>query len=71
MSIASEISRLQQAKADIKDAIEAKGVPVPSAASLDVYDTYIAQIQTGTARTIKVVAFSGSVPTFNDGAITY
>lgn len=71
MSIASEISRLQQAKADIKDAIEAKGVTVSSAASLDNYDSYIAQIQTGTARNLKVVAFSGSVPAFNDGAITY
>ncbi len=44
MSIASEISRLQTAKADIKDAIEAKGVTVPSSAKLDTYDDYVAQI---------------------------
>ena len=47
MSIASEITRLQTAKADIKDSIEAKGVTVPSNASIDTYDTYIDQIQTG------------------------
>lgn len=47
MSIATEISRLQGAKADIKTAIEAKGVSVPSSAKLDVYDTYIAQISGG------------------------
>lgn len=47
MSIATEISRLQTAKADIKTAIEAKGVTVPSNATLDSYDTYISQIQTG------------------------
>lgn len=49
MSIASEITRLQTAKADIKDSIEAKGVTVPSNASIDTYDTYIDQIPTGGA----------------------
>lgn len=47
MSIASEISRLQTAKADIKAAIEAKGVTVPAAAKLDTYDDYVAQISGG------------------------
>lgn len=47
MSIASEITRLQDAKADIKTAIEAKGVTVPSNALLDSYDAYIAQISGG------------------------
>ena len=47
MSIASEITRLQGAKADIKTAIEAKGVTVPSNALIDNYDTYIAQISGG------------------------
>ena len=46
MSIATEISRLQTAKADIKTAIEAKGVTVPSSAKIDVFDDYIAQIPT-------------------------
>ena len=47
MSIASEITRLQTAKADIKTAIEAKGVTVPSSAKLDDYDTYVSQISGG------------------------
>lgn len=47
MSIASEITRLQGAKSDIKTAIEAKGVTVPSSAKLDDYDTYISQISGG------------------------
>lgn len=47
MSIASEISRLQQAKADIKDAIEAKGVTVLSSLKLDGYASCISQISGG------------------------
>lgn len=47
MSIASEITRLQQAKADIKSAIEGKGVTVPSDATLDAYDGYIDDIPSG------------------------
>lgn len=47
MSIASEITRLQQAKADIKTAIEGKGVTVPSSATLDSYDGYIDDIEQG------------------------
>lgn len=47
MSIASEITRLQTAKADIKSSIENKGVTVPSNASIDTYYDYIDQIQTG------------------------
>lgn len=47
MSIATEISRLQGAKADIKTAIEGKGVSVPSSALLDTYPDYIDAIQQG------------------------
>ena len=47
MSIATEISRIQQAKADIKSSIEAKGVTVPSAALIDDYSDYVDAIQTG------------------------
>ena len=47
MSIASEISRLQTAKTDIKTAIEAKGVTVPSSATIDTYDDYVAEISGG------------------------
>lgn len=46
MSIATEISRLQTAKADIKSAIEGKGVVVPASATLETYDEYISAITT-------------------------
>lgn len=48
MSIASEITRLQTAKADLKTAIEAKGVTVPSATKLGGYADLVGQISTGT-----------------------
>lgn len=47
MSIASEITRLQNAKADIKTAIEAKGVEIPSNATLDEYSDYVEEIPSG------------------------
>jgi len=50
MSIATEITRIQQAKADIKTAIEAKGVTVPSSATIDTYDDYVSQISGGLSR---------------------
>lgn len=45
MTIASEISRLQTAKADIKTAIENKWVEVWSSIKLDYYHDYIDQIE--------------------------
>lgn len=47
MSIASEISRLQTAKADLKTAIEGKGVTVPSNTKLDGYADLVDSIETG------------------------
>lgn len=47
MSIASEISRIQGAKADLKTSIEAKGVTVPSSALIDTYSGYVDQISGG------------------------
>lgn len=44
MSIASEISRIQSAKADIKSAIESKGVTVPSDEKIDAYAPLIQAI---------------------------
>lgn len=44
MSIASEITRIQAAKASLKTAIEAKGVAVPSSATIDTYYEYVEQI---------------------------
>ena len=47
MSIASEISRLQTAKSDLKTSIENKGVTVPSATTLDGYAALVDQISGG------------------------
>lgn len=47
MSIATEITRLQTAKADLKTAIEGKGVTVPSATLIDGYADLVDAIQTG------------------------
>lgn len=47
MSIASEISRLQTAKQNIKTSIEGKGVNVPSNATLSDYPTLIDSIEGG------------------------
>ena len=46
-TIAENLSRIQSAKADIKTAIEAKGVTVPSSATIDTYSTYVSQISGG------------------------
>lgn len=48
MSIATEITRLDNAKSAIKTAIEGKGVTVPSATTLDGYSTLIDDIECGT-----------------------
>lgn len=58
MSIASEITRLQTAKADIKAAIEGKGVTVPSAATLDDYAGYVDTISGGGGGGIQTGTFT-------------
>lgn len=47
MSVASEIQRIQNAKAAIKTAIEGKGVTVPSSTLLDGYAALITSIPSG------------------------
>lgn len=47
MSVATELTRIQGAKADLKTAIEAKGVTVPSATLISGYSALVDQIQTG------------------------
>lgn len=53
MSIAYEIERISDAKADLRTAIQAKGVTVPASAKLDTYDTYVGQIQQGSTPTLQ------------------
>lgn len=47
MTIATELSRILDAKADIKAAIEAKGVTVAPELLLDGYAAKVAEITTG------------------------
>ena len=47
MSIASELTRIQTAKADIKTAVANKGVTIPNNALISSYSQYINNIQTG------------------------
>lgn len=47
MSIASEITRLQNAKADLKTAIEAKGITVGDNDTIDTYASKVEGIETG------------------------
>ena len=47
MAISDEITRLQQAKADLKTAIESKGVTVPSSTKLDGYADLVDSIEAG------------------------
>lgn len=47
MSVASEITRLQNAKASLKTAIEGKGVTVPSSTKLDGYADLVDSISGG------------------------
>lgn len=47
MAISDEITRLQAAKADLKTAIEGKGVTVPSSTKLDGYADLVDSIEIG------------------------
>lgn len=74
MSIASEISRLQTDKADLKTAIEGKGVTVPSNTKLDGYADLVDSIENGsgsvdissllTKENLVSITFKSSVDTF-------
>lgn len=46
MTVASEISRLQTAKSNIKSSVASKWVTIPASAKLDEYSGYIDQIKT-------------------------
>lgn len=60
MSVSSEITRLSNAKASIKSAIEGKGVTVPSATTLDGYAALIGNIDTTPSLQNKTVTPSTS-----------
>ena len=48
MSISSEITRIENAKAAIKEAIAAKGVAVPDTVLIDALAEYVSQISVST-----------------------
>ena len=56
MSITSEISRIQSAKTDIREAIGLKGVTVPDSEHIDTYPDYISQIEQGGGGAAEVPA---------------
>ena len=60
MSIATEITRLQTAKADLKTAIEGKGVTVPSATKIDGYADLVDAIQSAYNRIDGIVINPGA-----------
>lgn len=53
MSVADELTRIQGAKADLRTAIQAKGVTVPSSALIDDYPDYVDAIQQGSAPALQ------------------
>lgn len=61
MSISSQITRINNAKAAIKTAIAEKGVTVPSTASIDDMPTYISQIEASGGDADKVDGFHFAV----------
>lgn len=69
MSIASEIARLQQAKADLATSITNKGVTVPSSATLDDYPALVDQIQSGGLPYDSVVQYLESSGNYVDTGI--
>lgn len=68
MSVASEITRLSSAKAAIRTAIQAKGVTVPSSATLDDYADYVDDIQTGGGGA-TLVPTAGDYPVVSNGGL--
>jgi hypothetical protein len=64
MSIASELTRIQNAKNAISSAITNKGVTVPAATKLDGMAALIGQIETGGGATMISGAVSTGAETF-------
>ena len=56
MSVSSELSRLQAAKADLAAALAEKGVSVPAGSTLDAFGDLVRQVKTGS--TVLSAAFT-------------
>lgn len=70
MSISTEITRLQQSKADLKTAIESKGGTV-GAGTLDTYDLAVDSIPAATPHVYKTVNFYIHPSNSDPGYLTY
>lgn len=68
MSVATEILRIQGAKADIKTAIAGKGVTVPASAKIDDLSDLIDAIQTGGGGA-TLVPTAGDYPVVANGGL--
>lgn len=68
MSIATEITRLQNAKANLKTAIEAKGVTVSQSATLSDYPALVESIPSGTDN--FEAALNNSLTSYSNDSIT-
>ena len=65
MSIASEITRLQTAKANLKTSLEAKGATIASDATIDTYPTVLDDIPVCTLQDKQVNVGAGSTNTIS------
>lgn len=63
MSVQTEIDRLKTAKAELKTAIEEKGVAVPEATTLDGYGALVSQIASGGGGGINVFSYQKAIGT--------
>ena len=70
MSVQTEITRLEDAKAAIVAAVEGKNVVVPEGTKLDEIASLIETIKTGGGYKIIVTVDSGAVVTATNGAVT-
>ena len=61
MSIQSEITRIASAKSDIADAIETKGVTVPSGSMIDDLAALILQIQSSGVTVTRTIDTAGGM----------
>ena len=70
MTIAQEITRLQNAKAALKAAIEGKGITVPDQALLDAYAALVEDIPTGGGDDTLLLALRNQVTSVSDNELT-
>lgn len=70
MSVQTEITRLEDAKAAIIAAVEGKNVVVPEGTKLDEIASFIETIKTGGGYKIIVTVDSGAAVTATNGAVT-